>query len=161
MSENKTQGLSLLDIAPNLTEKISIGAAHLEVRGISAKNIVMLFQRFPQLQSWFRGAGVDLKGLIDEAPDALAAIIAAGAGMPGIDEAEETASNLPVEIQLDILEAIGRLTFRNGFGPFAVRIVGLLDAAQSENYGRVQATKSPPVSKPSLPPGTPQQMSGT
>lgn len=161
--EREPQGLSLLDIVP-LTEKVKISEnQYLAVTGISTRGIVSLFVRFPEMQKWFAGAGkgIAVSSLAAEAPDALAAIIAAGCGTPGNAAAEDMAGTLPVEMQLDILEAIGRLTFKNGFGPFVQRIVALAALAQSVNYGRVLATKSPQQSKPSLPAATTQTPSGT
>jgi hypothetical protein len=161
----KEQGLSLLDIGP-ISETVKVGERDgkpimIDVYGVSTKGILSLFMRFPEVRQWFRGGGIDPKQLAGEAPDAIAAIIAAGCGEPGNEAAEETAGKLPVEAQLDILEAIGRLTFKNGFGPFVKRIVSLAELAQSVNYGRVSATKSPQASKPSQPPGTTTPPSGT
>ena len=148
-----------------MSEKVQIGSKDgkpvlIEVYGVSAKGIFAIFQRFPEIQSWFKGGKIDPKMLINEAPDAIASIIAAGCGEPGNEVAEETAGRLPADTQLDILEAIGRLTFKNGFGPFVKRIVSLAEQAQSVNYGRVSAMKSPQVSKPSPPPDTATKASG-
>jgi hypothetical protein len=156
----KEQGLSLLDIGP-VSEKVQVGDKLLDVYGVSVKGVFALFARFPEIQQWFKGGRINQEQLIAEAPDTLAAIIAAGCGEPGNGAAEETAGRLPVDTQLDILEAIGRLTFKNGFGPFVKRIVALAAQAQSVNYGRVQDTKSPPVSRPSPPPDTTTKPSGT
>lgn len=155
MSEE--QGLSLLDIGPQ-SEMVPVGEKKLNVYGVSAKGIFLLLTRFPQLRTWFAGqAGqkLDIGQLVAELPDGIAAIIAAGCGLPGNPAAEEAAAAMAVESQLDILEAIGRLTFKNGFGPFAERIVTLSGAAQSVNYGRAQAMKSPKDLKPSESPETP------
>jgi hypothetical protein len=156
----KEQGLSLLDIGP-VTEQVSVGGKLLDVYGVSAKGIFTVLSRFPQVQSWFRSGKLDTSRLVAEAPDAIAAIIAAGCGEPGNEEAEQAASRLPIEAQLDILEAIGRLTFTSGFGPFVRRIVHLAEQAESVNYGRALATKSPPASKPLPQPDTTTPPSGS
>ena len=159
---DKDQGLSLLDIGP-VSEKVQVGSKLLNVYGISAKGIFAVFQRFPEVRTWFtvkQGQKIDLQKLIAEAPDAIAAIIAAGCGEPGNAAAEETAGTIPVDTQLDILEAIGRLTFKNGFGPFVQRIVALSEQAQSANFGRAPDTKSPQASKPLSAPATPPKPSG-
>jgi hypothetical protein len=156
------QGLSLLDIGP-MCERVPIGKDKkmLNVYGISAKGIFEIFTRFPQVQEWFKGAGnINAAELMKEAPDAIAAIIAAGCGCPGNEAAEENAASMAVESQLDVIEAIGRLTFAKGFGPFVERIVALSVQAKSVNYGRAPATKSPPPLKPSSPPATQPQKSG-
>ncbi len=160
MSPHKDQGLSLLDVGP-LHEEVDYGDKKLKVYGVSAKGVFFVFQRFPQVLGWFKGGKFDIQGLIAEAPDAIAAIIAAGCGNPGDEKAEEIASMMPMETQLDILEAIGRLTFKNGFGPFVKRMVAFADAAQSVNYGRAAGTKSPQESKPVSPPATEPNSSGT
>lgn len=152
------QGLSLLDLQPQ-TERVPIGDSFLAVYGVSVKGVFTLFTRFPECQQWFKGGKIDVKKLVAEAPDAVAAIIAAGCGEPGNPAAEENAEKMTVEVQLDVVEAIARLTFKNGFGPFVKRIVALSEQAASVNYGRVQAMNSPPPSKPSGEPQTPK--SGT
>lgn len=156
----KEQGLSLLDIGP-LYEDVDYGTRKLRVYGVSAEGIVSVFQRFPEIRTWFQGGGtVNIKMLIEQAPGAFAAVIAAATGTPGSEKAEKIARLIPAETQLDILEAIGRLTFKNGFGPFVARIVALSAAARSENFGRVQDTNSPPTSKPVSPPATEPSTSG-
>ena len=112
---------------------------------------------------WFKGGGkIDLTQLIDQTPDAIAAVIAAGCGEPGNEKAEATAAKLTMEAQLEVLEAIGRQTFAlKGFGPFVERMAALAETAAVHNYGRAVAMKSPQVSKPSLPPDMTQKKSGT
>lgn len=166
MATHKEQGLSLLDIGP-ITESIPVAeGVSLKVYGISAKGLFSIFQRFPEVGKWFKGGvgkdgKVDLKVLVAEVPDTIAAVIAAGCGEPGNEIAEEHASLLPVEAQLDVLEAIARLTFRNGFGPFVQRIVALSQAAESLNFGRASATTSQAPSKPASMPDTTASPSGT
>lgn len=157
----KEQGLSLLDIAP-ASERVKIGDdQYVQVIGVSAKGILSIFQRFPEIFTWVKGGGkVDIPQLLNQTPGALAAVIAAGCGLPNNEAAEETATNLPIETQLDLLEAIGRLTFKNGFGPFAQRMIDLAAAAQSVNYGRAQDMRSRPQSKPASPPVTTAKPSG-
>lgn len=157
----KEQGLSLTDIGP-LSESVLVHEGKsVQVYGVSAKGIFAVFQQFPDVMQWFKGGKFDIQSLVAEAPDALAAVIAAACGQPGDKKAQEIAERLPAEVQLDILEAAGRLTFKSGFGPFVNRIVALSNAAASVNYGRALDTKSPPESKPSLPPASEPSSSGT
>jgi hypothetical protein len=157
----KSAGLSLTDIGP-VFEDISLGDdKSVRVKGISAKGIFYVFQAYPEVMQWFQGGQIDIKGLIAQAPDALASIIAAGCGQPNDRDAEEIASSLPAEVQLDILEAIGRLSFKSGFGPFVNRIVAMANVAQSLNYGRAPGTKSPQESQPVSPPDTTVKPPGT
>lgn len=161
MSTHKDQGLSLLDIGP-LSEDVPVAEGRaLKVYGVSAKGVFALFKRFPNVGQWFKGGKIDGQGLIAEVPEAIAAIIAAGCGEPGNPQAEEAAEKMSVEVQLDVIEAIARLTFKSGFGPFVQRIVALSKQAESLNYGRVSATTSPAASKPASPQATEPSSSGT
>jgi hypothetical protein len=141
----KEPGLSILDIAPQ-HDTVQVGNQELKVYGIAADGVVTLFRRFPEMQAWFKGGKVNLTELIVKAPDAIAAVIAAGCGEPGNEQAEATAKRFGVETQLDCLEKIVKLTFKDGFGPFAERIVALSESLRSANFGRVPVTKSQPES---------------
>lgn len=151
----KSQGLSLLDIAP-ASEMIKIGEQEMPVYGISVKGVISLLQRFPMIQTWVSGGKLDPAKLLEMAPEALAAVIALGCRVEG-EVGEQEAAKLSIETQIDIVEAIGRLTFSNGFGPFAQRILKLanLGAAVSQNYGRAPDTISQPQSSNSEPSGEP------
>lgn len=159
----KTPGLTLADIGVAV-EMIDVdgkeGPAKIEVRGVSTEDVLTLLQRFPELQKWIGGGERKAADLIKLAPNAVSAIIAAATG--GLDDKtiEEAAAQLPIETQLNFLEAIGRLTFKSGFGPFAERILALFDAAKSASFGKATVTNSQPVSKPLSPPDTTQQPSG-
>lgn len=165
MSKVKEQGLALTDIGPLYEDVPLSDTKSIRVFGLSAKGIFTVFQQFPEIMKWFNGnvvgAPIDLKSLVEQVPDALAAILAAGCGQPGDKKAEDVAGMLPAEAQLDILEAIGRLTFRSGFGPFATRIAQFVSAAQSANFGRAPDTRLQPASKPVSPPATPPSQPGT
>ena len=141
------QGLSLADIG-KAHEDVKVGEGDdqfVRVYGVSAKVCLSLLQRFPEiLTKAMAGGGVKFNDIIAAAPDAIAAVIAAGTGHMGEEEVEEDANNLPIEVQMDILEAIGRLSFRSGFGPFAQRIMSLANAVPgSANSGAVPDTRSP------------------
>ncbi len=156
---SKKPGLSLLDLG-KLTETIKIGDQEIEVTGITMKDIFGLLQRFPDTLNIFSGSPV---AALAKAPDTIAAVIAASTGDLGDEAAEAVAAALPIESQLDILEAIGRMTFRNGFGPFVNRLVGMVDAANAVAFGssgRATDTNSQPQSKPSSPPDTAAEVSG-
>jgi hypothetical protein len=147
-------GLSLLDIA-GATEDVPVGDSFITVSGISAQDGLAIMRRFPQLTSLL--GGFKAADLLTVAPGALSVIIAASVNKMGDEEYEAAAAKIGVEIQWDILEAIGRLTFKNGFGPFGERIMALAaKVPNSGNSGRASATNSQPISKPSSPPDTPQ-----
>lgn len=152
MTSTKKPGLTLADLAAQ-SEDVPVGDSFITVRGVSAEDGLAVFVRFPALAELI--GGFTMVKFIQAAPDAVAAIIATATGSPGDAEAEEAAKHVPLETQFDILEAVGRLTFKSGFGPFAERLMGLVNAANSGSSSRAPAMKSPPPSKPSSPPDTP------
>jgi hypothetical protein len=119
---------SLLDVAP-ISEKVKLpGGQEVDVTGVSAHGIAILFQRFPELRMLVTGQQVDRTQLIALAPQCLAAIIAAATGTPGNEKAEAVGTSLPLETQLDIIEAAIRITMPKGVGPFADRLVAFLNS---------------------------------
>lgn len=151
----RTEALSLLDIAPR-SEMVEINDEQsLRVRGLSADAIRELLMRFPPLQGVIMGAGIDASLIVAMGPDIVGSLCAAASGELNNEEAEKMAAMLPVETQLDIIEAIGRCTFSKGFGPFADR-VAVIAAALSVQAGKAPDTNlqnpSPPLEEPQTPP---------
>lgn len=143
---NREQGLSLRDIGL-LTETVAVNdEKSVEVRGIAAADLIKLINRFPDMQKWMSGEVVNIRDILVNAPDAIAAIIAIGCGDGGDPEAEGVASMLPFEVQMDIIQVVGRLTFRSGFGPFVQRMLRLVDEAASGGSGKVKTTSLPNAS---------------
>ena len=159
---NQEQGLGLYDIS-GFGEDVPIDATQkIRVKGISAKGVLLLLLRYPDMQRWLTGQSIAITDVMVQTPEVIAAVIAAGTGNPGEPEAEEIASNLPVEVQTDIVEAIYRQTFRGGFGPFVQRVLALYaNAVASANSGKALDTKSPQELPPSLEPDTTTRESGT
>jgi hypothetical protein len=147
-------GLNLTDLAP-MSENVPIGDSYLTVSGISAKMGLEVLKRFPKVLGMATGGKFDLGAFLVVAPDAVAAIIAAATGQLGNDAAEEIAGALGIETQLDVLEAVGRLTFTKGFAPFAERVMALANAANSGLSSKGTGMKLPQASKPSSPLDTP------
>jgi len=138
--------VSLVDIAPP-TRTVEVQGNDLSVHGVSAKGIASLLDRFPEMRLLITGKGADLTpdGIMEMAPDAIAAIIAAGCGLPGDTQAEEVAASLGVGEQVEILACIIELTMPQGIGPFVDRISGLMgtmSGAGSEDGGKAAAGKS-------------------
>lgn len=156
----QTQGLSILDIAPQF-EDVPVSDSMLRVWGIGANDVVTMLQRFPDALLWFAGQGVNVKALALKSPDMIAAVIAAACRELGNPKAEERAATLTVEEQLDVIEATGRLTFRSGFGPFVARLAVIARAVVSENSGKAQDMNSPPPSIPLSETDTPPNTSGS
>lgn len=145
------QGLSLRDLAKRY-EKVRVGEGEgdfVRVYGLSAEMCLALLNRHPDiLVKALQGRGVGFNDIIRAAPGVLSAILAAGTGNMGDEEVEEDAKHLPIEVQTDMLEAIGRLSFRSGFGPFVERIMKLArGAGTSASSGKVPDMKSPQESK--------------
>jgi hypothetical protein len=145
--------LTLLDIGAPY-EQVKIGDKSLSVYGLSAENMIILLHRFPEAGKWLSPGAVNIAEMVTAAPKLLAAVIAAATGTPSDEDAERIASRLSVEKQMDVLAAVSRLTFTEGFGPFVQRLAALLDVAKSVNFGRVMAMNSPPQSSPSSLPDT-------
>lgn len=135
--------VSLLDIAP-ITGKVKVGEQELELRAITVRDVAVILARFPEVQKAFSGKDVDVSIAMREAPEAVAAAIACGVGKAGEEEYEQHALNaLSPEYQMDILQAILRLTLPRGFGPFVEKLNGLA----ADVSGKVPVTKSPKQSK--------------
>lgn len=122
----------LTDIAP-AAEKVAVGNSgkHIECVGISGRSLVVLLNRFPSLKEaiFSRMQDVELntataaKTLMDEAPDAIAAIIAAGTGNAGDAKQEAAADAFPIELQFDLMTGILKATMPSGVGPFLVKLM--------------------------------------
>jgi hypothetical protein len=141
--------VGLIDLAP-ATESVSVHSGSVHVHGISAKGLAHLLGRFPELRRLMTGQDVGAEQLLAMGGDAVAAIIAAGCGQPGDEQAEAVVGNLAIDTQADFLAAILRLTLPKGLGPFVAKLTALggildADAARSDT---APASTSP---KPSTP----------
>lgn len=145
---------TLLDIA-TVSEFVKIPAQkgraeqELEVFGVSAEGIVMLLKRFPEIRMLLTGKSIDTGQLTELAPPAIASIISAATGTPGNKKAEQAAARLPLELQMEILEAVVRLTMPNGLGPFVQRLqdlASMLGATSEESTTTAADTKLPSLS---------------
>lgn len=110
---------SFMDISP-AAESVSVAGVEVEVVGISAKGLAVLFGRFPTLLKLFAGqaSDLDVKEIASLGSDVVSAIIAAGCGYPGDRTAEDKASRLPLETQAALLAAIRRQTMPGGVENF-------------------------------------------
>jgi hypothetical protein len=155
------QGLSLIDIgAPFGT--VPIGDKVLKVYGLSADNLVELMTRFPEASAWLAPGAVKLDKMIPAASRFLEAVIALSTtpDHEHVEAAEKVAAKLSVETQLDIIKEIVKLTFKDGFGPFASRIAEMFGAAASVNFGRVMGMNSQAQSSTSSQAATTVEPSG-
>jgi hypothetical protein len=140
--------VGLIEIAPSI-ETVDVQGAPVAVHGVSAKGVAHLLGRFPELRKLMTGQEVEAEQLMAIGGDAVAAIIAAGCGYPGDDQAEAVAGKLAIDAQTDLLAAILRLTLPQGVGPFVEKLTALGailgDAAPSAT---APASNSPRPSTP-------------
>jgi hypothetical protein len=135
---------SLLDIAAATDEVHGI-----TVYGVSARGIASLLARFPDLRKMMAGREVTSEALFEMAPEAISHIIACGLNKPGDEETIAAADSLSLDVQLDFLTAILKLTMPQGLGPFAERLAKLTAVVGAEASPVVAAaTTSPKPSKP-------------
>lgn len=134
--------VSLTDIAPARTT-VPVQGHTIEVNGITAKTIAALLERFPEVKLLMAGKQ-STANLFELAPTAIAAIIAAGTGKPDDLDEEQAAARLPIEDQANLIEAISKLTFPSGFGPFVERIMALTAAVEgASGKGLVSNLRKP------------------
>ena len=149
----KTEPLSFIDVKRR-SEDVPVGDDQkITVHAITFEMIMGLMLRFPSLQGALVGRGIDPVELLKLGPKVVGAICAAAADHPDDETEEAAAAKLSMETQLDLLAAIGRVTFTNGFGPFASRVraaLGLLGEG-----GKAPVTNSQKPSKPSVEQPTP------
>ena len=137
--------VGLVDIAP-ITSSVTIRGQDITITGVSARGIALLLARFPELRAVMTGREVALDDLLKLGGDVIAAIIAAGTGSPGDNDAEQAADNLTLEEQADLLAAIVEFTLPRGLGPLVERLsrLGLLAGGGAS---AMQAATSPQPSK--------------
>lgn len=123
---------SLLDIAPSTTV-VNVRGTAVDVTGVSAIGLAALLRRFPALLHAIQGRAVlSVESLYDLGPEIVAAVIAAGTGRPGNEQAEAVAASLGVSVQLELLSAILAETLPDGVEGFTKRLEALATAAGAE-----------------------------
>ncbi len=116
--------VGLLDIAP-VVDTVEINGEQVSVPGISVEGIASLLRRYPILHD-VMSKGISVENLMAAGPDVVAAMIAAGCGQPGNEQAEQIVKLLNVQAQIDLLAAILRRTMPKGVGPFLESINRLM-----------------------------------
>lgn len=117
--------MDLLSIAAPAVEVPVDLETTVTVRGISLRAVASLLARFPNLLALFQGRDLDLHMLAAVAPEAAAAIMAAGAGHLDDLAAEKLCASLGLQVQVDMLSKIAELTFPAGFGPFVDKLTAI------------------------------------
>lgn len=114
---------SFLDIAP-VTDFADINGKRVELYGISARSFATLFTRYPEIYALVnkKRKTLSAKDVITIVPDAISAIIAAGAGHLNNKKAEAIADKLSIGDQVTMLSKILRMTLPKGVGPFVEEV---------------------------------------
>jgi hypothetical protein len=104
-------------------ETITINGKKIPVHGISMTGFGSLIPRFPNLindlnERMKKDGALTLIGIMDVAGPAIGAILAAGLGYVGNEEAEQKAAQLDASTQLKLLDKIVEKTMPDGIGPF-------------------------------------------
>lgn len=104
-------------------DTITINGKKIPVHGISMTGFGTLIPRFPNLMSDLtervkKDGALSLVAIIDVAGPAIGAILAAGLGYPGNEEAEKKAAQLDVSTQIKLLDKIVEKSMPDGVGPF-------------------------------------------
>ncbi len=112
-------------------DTISINGKKIPVHGISMTGFGTLIPRFPSLMSDLsermkKDGALTLVAIMDVAGSAIGAILAAGLGYPGNEEAEKKAASLDISTQLKLLDKIVEKTMPDGIGPFVDQWAGLM-----------------------------------
>lgn len=152
----------LLDIAQAAQQReVEVLGTKVTVKGLTGNQISELLIRFPQVVELMGGQGMKLITAGKVAPQALAAIIAMGCQQKeDLRDLEDKAASLPLEIQIDLVFEVGRLTFPSGYGPFVEKLKGMAEAVAGK-AGKDQATSSATPSPPLSPRASRLGSSGT
>lgn len=127
--------MKLSDLRPQ-----TISVCGVDVYGISVQDMADLFNRYPDLNKLISGTDISVQSVLKTGPQAVAAIIAAGCRELGNTEAEKSALALVLDQQVEFIEAIVKLTFPGGVGPFVERLNAIAGTV-SGNYGKEPDTK--------------------
>lgn len=134
-------GLSLLDIRRK-TVKVKIDDdQEVEVVGLSFETISRLLERFPVLFDALSGK-LAFGDLAKKAPEAIAAVIAAGVDKLGDNDHEKAALALGLGIQFELCQGIGTATFPKGVRPLLDTLTGTFGANVAPQV-TAPATNSP------------------
>ncbi len=107
-------------------DTVSINGKKIAVHGISMTGFGTLIPRFPNLvndlnERMKKDGALSLIAIMDVAGPAIGAILAAGLGYPGNEDAEKKAAQLDASTQLTLLDKIVEKTMPDGIGPFVER----------------------------------------
>lgn len=120
------------------TRYVTIRGVKIKVMGVSGRGLAELMSRFPEIAKMLTSKGSDRAVLLRSlAPNALAAVIAAGIGEAG-EDTEKIADSLALDDQVIVLDEVLRATFPRGIRPFVETLTALGAEMQSQEQ---QSTK--------------------
>lgn len=146
--------VSLIDIGP-LTEEVPYRGHKINVQGVTAMEIMVFLQNYPQLRRLAADKALspgDIEALVASIPMLLAEVIAAGCGKFGDAPTIEAALRMTPGEGMLFLQPIMRLTFPQGVKSFVEGLNGFLQSAEGPGWG--QATRSPGPSRSASPQDT-------
>jgi hypothetical protein len=135
--------VGLLDIRVKKGKAKIDDEQEVDVVGLSFDDISDLLERYPALEEILSGKIRGFTEMIKKLPEAAAALVAASTGNMGDPEAERAARRLPMGVQWDIVQAMGRVTFPHT--PLA-EVVAILNGSTV----RASDTSAMNTPKPSL-----------
>lgn len=153
--------VSLVDIG-HLSDKVQLRGNEIATQGLSAQVIVSLLQNSTELRMVFAQKKLEgdmMVALIQQAPLAIAQMIAAGTGKEGDEDTIEFAyRQLAAGETFDLCKSIFGMTWPKGVKSFVDEVTTLLRSV--EGRGWAADTKLPGASKSASKPATAQPTHG-
>lgn len=118
------------------TEKVQIQGEDFDVHGLTFSAIAKLLSRFPEFGKMAQGGNFDFASLATLGPEFVSAFLSAGLDQNWSPETEKVVGYLPIDDQLQIFNAILKVSMPRGVGPFVETIAAtakLLGFTSQEN----------------------------
>ncbi len=133
---------TLFDIEP-VSETVTAGGKRHKITGVPFRVFLRIGKNWPPLVRLLTGGAVSNEEFAD-APEAVAQFIAAGFGLADNEQAIEKASNLPLDVQMDLFIGILQATTGGGGRPFAERTKAIAElmAGKSAQNSEPELEKS-------------------
>lgn len=105
-----------------LSETVTVRDRKIKLVGVDLEDLGQLLYRFPEITTMMQAGQFNPKALSRQA---MAALVAVGAGKAGDDEAEKSIAALSLGERLTMVNAVFRLTSPGGIGPFVEMVTTL------------------------------------
>ena len=135
-------------------DTVTINGKKIDVHGISMEGFGHLIPRFPnllgELNERLKTDGrLTVIAVMQIAGPAMGAILAAGVGHPGNEEAEKDLGKLSMAAQTTLLDKVIERTMPDGLGPFVAQWGGLMGRFATPTPPKMRFKGLPKESKPS------------